>query len=77
MAAKTTSILYFCYILLHHFWFLNDLDLINLCVMFFYQNDLHLTFKIEMVTAYTQIKAVFMHVSYNIMNNICLMETKK
>ena len=40
MAAKTTSVLYFCYILLHDFMFLHDLELINLCLMLFDQNDL-------------------------------------
>ena len=34
MAAKTTSFLYFCYKLLHDFWFLHDFELINLCLMF-------------------------------------------
>ena len=33
--------------------------------MCFVQNDLFLTFKFKMVTANTQIKAVFMHVNYN------------
>ena len=42
MAAKTTYVPYFCYILLHDFWFLYDLELINLFLMFFYQNDLYL-----------------------------------
>ena len=40
----------------------------------FDQNDLYLTFKFKMVTADTQIRAVVMHVNYDIMNNICLME---
>ena len=40
MAAKTTSFLYFCYKLLHNFWFLHDFELINLCLMFFDQKDL-------------------------------------
>ena len=57
----------FCYIILHDFWFLHEL--INLCLMFFDQNDLCLTFKFKMVTANTHIKAVFMHVSYNVINN--------
>ena len=74
MAAKTRSVLYFCDILLHDFRFLHDLVLINLCLMFFDQNDLCLTFKFKMVTANTHIKAVFMHVNYNVMSNICLME---
>ena len=69
MAAKTTSVLYFCYILLYDFLFLHDLELTNLCLRFFDQNDLNLTFN-------TQIKAVFMHVNYNIINNI-YWETKK
>ena len=47
-------------ILLHDFWFLHDLELINLGLMFFDQNDLYLTLKFKMVTANTQIKAVFM-----------------
>ena len=42
--------------------------------MFFDQNDLYLTFKFKMVAANTQIKAMFMHVNYNIINNICLNE---
>ena len=75
MASKTTSVLYFCYILLHDFWFLHDLELINLYLMFFDQNDLCLTFNFKMVTANTHIKAVFMHVNYNVINNICLMTT--
>ena len=74
MAVKITSVLYFCYILLHDFRFLHDSELINLCLMFFDQNDLYLTSKFKMVTANTQIKAVFMHVNYDIINNICLME---
>ena len=63
LAAKTTSFLYFCYTLLHDFWFLHDLELINLCLMFFDQSDLYLTFLFKTVTANTQIKAVFMHVN--------------
>ena len=74
MAAKTTSVLYFCYISLHDFWFLHDLELINLCLMFFDQNDLCFTFKFKMVTANTHLKAASMHVNYNVINNICLME---
>ena len=74
MAAETTSVLYMCYILFHDFWFLHDLKLINLCLMFFDQNDLCLTFKFKMVTANTHIEAVFMHVNYNVINNICSME---
>ena len=42
--------------------------------LFFNQNDLCLTFKLKMVTANTDIKAVFMHVKYIIINNICLSE---
>ena len=30
MAAKTTPVIYFYYILFHDFWFLHDLELINL-----------------------------------------------
>ena len=59
MVAKTTSFLYFCYKLLHDFWFLHDFGLMNLCLMFFDQNDLYLTFKFKMVTANTLIKACF------------------
>ena len=55
----------FFYILLHDFWFMHDLELINLCLMFCCQNDLYLTFKFKMVTTNTQIKAVFIHVNYN------------
>ena len=77
MAAKTTSVLYFCYILLHDFWFLYNLKLINLCLMFFDQHYLCLTFKYKMVAANTHIKAVYLHVNYNIINNICLMENEK
>ena len=76
MTAKTTSVLYFCYILLHDFWFLHDLELTNLCLMFFDQNDLCLTFKFKMVTANTHIKAVFMHVNYNVINSICLVSMR-
>ena len=74
MATKTTSVLYYCYILLHDFSCLHDLELINLCLMFFDQNDLCLTFQFKMFTSNTQIKSVFMHVNYNIINNICVME---
>ena len=42
----------------------DDLELMNLCLMFFDQNDLYLTFKFIKVN--THIKAVFMHVNYNI-----------
>ena len=42
--------------------------------MFVNQNDLNLTFKFKMDTDNTQIEAFFMHVNYNIMNNISLME---
>ena len=73
MAARTTSFLYF-YKLLHDFWFLRDFKLINLCLMFFDQNNLYLTFKFKMVTANRQIKVFFMHMNYNIINNICLKE---
>ena len=59
MVGKTTSVLYFCYILLQDSWFLHDLELTNLFLMFFDN---------------TQIKVVFMHVNFNIINNICLME---
>ena len=45
------------------------LNLINLCLIFFDQNDLNLTFKFKMVTSNTEIKAFFMHVNYNIINN--------
>ena len=69
MTAKTTYVLYFCYILLHDFLFLHDLELINLCLMFFDQNDLCLKFKFKMVSANTHIKAVFMHVNYTVINN--------
>ena len=74
MAAKTTFFLYFWYKLLHDFWFLYDFELRNLCLMFFDQNDLYLTFKFKMVTANRQMKVFFMHMNYNIINNICLME---
>ena len=43
--------------------------------MFFDQNDLCLTFKFEMVIDNAHIKAIFMHVNYIIINNICLMES--
>ena len=59
---------------MHDSWFLYDFELINLCLMFFYQNDLYLTLKFKMGTANTEMKAVFMHVNYNIMNKICLLE---
>ena len=74
MAAKTTSFLYFCYKLLHDFWFLHNFEWKNLCFMFFDQNDLYLIFKFKMVTPNRQIKVFFMHVNYNIINNICLIE---
>ena len=64
---------YYCTI----FVFFHDLELIHLCSMFFDQNDLYLTFKFKMVTANTQIKPVFMHMNYNIINNICLMRNWK
>ena len=73
MATKTTYICsIFCYILLQDFWFLHDLELIILCLMFFDQNDLYLIFNFKMVIANTQMKAVFIHVNYNIINNIYL-----
>ena len=65
MAAKTTSVLYFCNTLLHDFWFLHDLELIKSCFMLFVQNDLYLTYKSKMFTANTQIKAIFVHVNYD------------
>ena len=74
MAARATSFLYFCYRLLHDFWFLRDFELTNLCLMFFDQNDLYLTFKFKMVTGNRQIKVFFMHMNYNIINNICLIK---
>ena len=74
MAAKTTSFLYFCYKLLHDFWFQHDFELINLWLMFFDQNDLYLTSKCKMVTANRQITVFLMHVNYNIINNICSMK---
>ena len=77
MAAKTPSFLFFCETLLQDFWFLHDLELINLCLMFCDQNELYLTFKFKMVTVNTQIKAVFMHVNYDIINEVCLMEISK
>ena len=40
--------------------------------MLFDQNDLCLTFKFKMVTVNTQKEAMFMHVSYNIINVIIL-----
>ena len=42
MAPKTTSFLYIFYKLWHDFWFLHDLELINLCLMFFDWKDLYL-----------------------------------
>ena len=51
--------------------------LIDLCLMFFDQNDLYLIFKFKMVTANAQINAVFMQMNYNIINNICLLEDSK
>ena len=59
MAAKTTSFLYFCYKFLHDFWFLYDFALINLCLMFFNQNDFYLTIKFKMVITNRQIKVSF------------------
>ena len=56
MAAKTTSFRHLCYKLLHDLCFLHDLELINLGLMYFEQNDLYLTFKFKMVTANTQKK---------------------
>ena len=38
--------------------------------MFFDQKDQYLTFKFKLVTVNTQMKAIFMHVNYNIINNI-------
>ena len=77
MAAKTKSFLYFRYKLLHNFWFLHDFELINLYLMFFDKNDLYLTFIFKMATTNTQIKTFFMHVNFNIINNICLLEIWK
>ena len=65
---------FFVKTLLHDFWLLHDVELINLCLLFLDQNDLYLTFKFKMVTVNTQIKAILMHVNYNIKNDICLME---
>ena len=59
MAAKTTSFLYFCYKLLPYFWILHDFELINLCFMFFDQNDFYFTFKFKMVSVNTTNKNVF------------------
>ena len=42
--------------------------------MFFDQDDFYLTFNFKMVTVNTQIKAILMHVNYNIINDICLLE---
>ena len=67
MAAKSPSF----YIFAKHFWFLRDLVLINLCLMIYDRDDLYSTFKFKMVTANTQIKAIFMHVNYIIISNIC------
>ena len=39
-----------------------------------FKNDLYLTLNFKMVTANRQIKVFFMHVDYNIINNICLIE---
>ena len=61
---------------MHNLWFLYDLVLINLCFMFSDQNDLYLTFKFKIVTTNTQ-KTCFMHLNYNIINNISLIEIKK
>ena len=74
MDAKTTSFLYFCYKLLHVSWLLHDFELINVCTIFFDQNDLYLTFIFKMVTANTEMKAFLMLLNYNFMNKICLME---
>ena len=65
MAAKTTSFLYFHCTLTLNFRFLHDLELINLSVMFFDENDVYLTFKFRMVTD-KKSKCVFMHLNYNI-----------
>ena len=73
MATKTSSVLYFCYMLLHDFRFLHDLELIKLLMSY----DPYLTFKFKMFTANTQKRAVFMHVNYNIINNICLEEKNR
>ena len=71
MVAKTTSVVYFCFKLFHDFWvFFYDLELLNLCFMFFEQNELYLTFKFKIFITNTQIKAVFMLVNYYIINNI-------
>ena len=60
MAAKTTSLLYFCFKLLHDFWFRHDFEL------FFDQNGYRQNTN----------KSVFMHVNYNIINNICNVNLK-
>ena len=60
--------------ILRDFWFLHYFELITSYLMFSDQNDLYLTFKFKMVTANRQIKVFFMHVNYNPIKNICLME---
>ena len=62
MAAKTTSVLYL--------WLMHDLELTNLCLMFFYQNDLY--FDTQVQNGYRQHTSIIavLHVNYNIINNI-------
>ena len=67
MAANTTFLLHIIARFLVSVWFRVDKYMAH---DFFYQNDLCLTFKFKMVTANTHIKAVLMHVNYNIINNI-------
>ena len=74
MTAKTACFKIFLLNIIARFLVLHDLGLTKLFLIFFDQNDLYLTFKFKMVTINTQIKAIFMHVDYNIINNICLME---
>ena len=72
MAAKTTCVPNLCYILLHDFWFLQYLKLINLCLMFFRSKWSLFDLQIQNCYRRHTHKTVFMHVNYNIINNICL-----
>ena len=60
---------------MHIVWFLLDLQLINLYVMFFDQDDLYLTFSSKMVTATKIIYVFLMHL--NIIKQHILWKFKK
>ena len=75
MAAEKHIFPIFFLNIIARFLVLHHLELINLSIMFPDQNGLYFTFKFKMVTTSTQIKTFPMYVNYDIINNICLLET--